>query len=259
MNEINRMGETNISNEGYEMKIIKYNGCMDIWVEFQDEHSANVHAQYSSFKNGEVKNPYHKSVFGVGYLGQGKYKTMDEYNKHTMIYKTWQRMLKRCYDAYYINKYPSYIDCIVCKEWHNFQSFASWYETNYYEIPNEKMELDKDILIKGNKIYSPETCMFVPKRINILFTKCNAIRGKYPIGVCLNKNVNKFMAYCSFLNENGKKKKKTLGYYNTSEEAFLVYKQFKEKYIRQIANEYKDLIPNKLYEALYRYEVEIND
>ena len=62
-----------------------------------------------------------------------------------------------------------------------------------------------------------------------------------------------------FLNENGKKKKKTLGYYNTSEEAFLVYKQFKEKYIRQIANEYKDLIPNKLYEALYRYEVEIND
>lgn len=253
-----RLGEISISNEGYKMKIIKYNNAHDILIEFQDDHKTKVNIQYSKFKNGGVKNPFHPSVYGIGYLGEGKYKSKEN-NKHTKTYKVWYDMLQRCYDPYYLNKYETYINVYVCKEWLNFQNFGKWFEKNYYEIEGEKMCLDKDILVKGNKIYSPETCIFVPERINVLFVKKNKNRGKYPIGVCWYKKDNKFGAGCSILDENNERKIKHLGSYSTSEEAFLAYKVFKENYIKKIADEYKELIPNKLYDALYRYEVNIGD
>lgn len=253
-----RLDEISISNEGYKMKIVEYNGRNDIIVEFQDKHKAKIHTQYSAFKNGSIKNPYHPNICGVGYLGQGKYKPSIN-GKKTKCYKTWQSMLERCYDPYYLNKRPTYIDCYVCDEWLCFQNFCKWFYKNYYEVEGEIMCLDKDILYKGNKIYSPENCIFVPNRINILFVKSDKSRGDYPIGVCWHKNANKFMAYCHILNKNNKTEARYLGLYKTSKEAFLVYKQFKENYIKQIADEYKDLIPKELYNAMYRYEVEIDD
>lgn len=253
-----RLGEINISNEGYKMKIIKYNEYSDILVEFQDKHKAIVRTNYNSFKNGSVKNPYHPRVFGVGYLGQGKYEPYIN-GKSTKCYIIWCSMLQRCYDPYYINRYLTYKDCYVCDEWLCFQNFAKWYYENYYECNGETMHLDKDILCKGNKIYSPETCVFVPNNINQLFVKSNKSRGNYPIGVCWHKNANKFQAYCGVLDKNGKNKIKYLGLYNTSKEAFLAYKTFKESYIKQVTDEYKDLISQKLYDVLYKYEVEIND
>ena len=255
-----RLGEINVSNEGYDMKIIEYNGVRDITIEFQDEYKTIIkNREYKEFIKGKIKNPYHKSVFGIGYIGQGKYKVSVN-GKHTEAYVCWKNMLRRCYDPYHINyKQPSYKDCIVCKEWHCFQIFAEWYYKNYYECNNEKIHLDKDILIKGNKIYSPETCILVPERINLLFIKSNSIRGKYPIGVHWDKEVNKFKSKCSILDKNGNQKSKFLGYYDTSEEAFFSYKEFKEDYIKQVAEEYKSLIPKELYDALYRYEIEIDD
>ena len=117
------------------------------------------------------------------------------------------------------------------------------------------MALDKDILIKGNKIYSPQTCIFVPKRINTLFTKRQNDRGELPIGLHINNN-NKIVARCNTLNE-----RKYLGSFSLNEpfKAFTCYKNFKENYIKQVADEYKDYIPTELYEAMYRYEVEIDD
>ena len=120
------------------------------------------------------------------------------------------------------------------------------------------MNLDKDILVKNNKIYSPNTCVFVPTNINTLFTKSNKSRGKYPIGVFFHKDANKYEAHCSIF-YNGKSKLKHLGLYNTIDDAFKVYKESKEANIKQIADEYKDKIPDKLYEAMYKYEVEITD
>lgn len=198
-----------------------------------------------------------KKVYNIGYLGQGKYKSREN-GKSTKAYEVWKKMLQRCYDPYYINKYPSYIDCYVCDEWLCFQNFAKWFYKHYYECSGEKMCLDKDILIKGNKIYSPNTCVFVPERINTLFVKCNKTRGEYPIGVNFKKKINKFQARCSVLKDN-KNKSIYLGVYPTVNEAFLAYKQYKENYIKQVADEYKGLIPTKLYDALYKYEVEIND
>lgn len=105
-------------------------------------------------------------------IGEGNYKVSD----NTIVnlnYSTWLSMLKRCYNIEFQFKHSSYIGCSVHEDWHNFQNFAKWYDENYYSIGNERIALDKDILVKGNKIYSPETCIFVPHNINNLFTKGN--------------------------------------------------------------------------------------
>jgi hypothetical protein len=251
---IDRVGEENYNNAGTLMKIIEYKNCDNVLVEFQDEHKIKKSVKYKNFKKGNIKNPYDKTVFGVGYIGEGKYNAVD--NSYT--YARWKSMLRRCYDPYLLNKYPTYRDCYVCDEWLCFQNFSEWYEENHYECNNEKMCLDKDILIKGNKVYSPNTCIIVPERVNTLFIKAYANRGKYPIGVCLDKKTNKFRAHCHILDKDNKKLIQ-LGYYNSIEEAFLAYKSFKENYIKQVADEYKDLIPKELYKAMYSYVVDIDD
>ena len=120
------------------------------------------------------------------------------------------------------------------------------------------MEIDKDILCKGNKIYSPQTCIIVPQRINKLFTKSNKLRGDLPIGVYYNKQNKKYRSQISKI-ENGKKQRVYLGLYNTPQEAFESYKKAKENYIKQVADEYKLYIPKELYDAMYDYRVEITD
>ena len=155
-------------------------------------------------------------------------------------------------------KYPTYIDCEVCEEFHNFQNFAEWYYDNYYEVEGERMELDKDILFKHNKIYSPETCIYVPQTINSLFVKNDKLRGESVIGTSLKNG--KYVVRCHMINpETGKSKSEYLGYYTTQEKAFEVYKYYKEKNIKQVADYYKGQIPQKIYDVLYDYEVEIDD
>lgn len=259
-----RLGEIRKNKDslgGYKMKIIEYNNALDIVVEFQDEYGARINTQYDNFKRGIIKNPYHPNVYNIGYIGEGKYKSRKKSGEHTEVYSMWCNMLERCYDPYYLNKKPTYIDCYVCDEWLNFQNFAEWFYKNYYKIPGERMHLDKDILIKGNKIYSPDTCIIVSNRINVLFTKSDKARGECPIGVNYHKRDNVYEVYCSILDDNGNKKKKYLGRFDNELDAFYSYKKFKENYIKQVADEYysKGLIPKKLYDALYRYEVEIND
>lgn len=253
----NRVGEINYNNFGSKMEIIVYRNAKDIDVYFEEYNWTFKNSRYSHFKEGNIICPYERRFKGVGYLGEGKY-TFRINNKETKCYQEWIKMLDRGYGEIWSKKHPTYEKCEVYEEWHNFQNFAKWYYENYYEIEGQRMELDKDILCKGNKIYSPKTCIFVPQRINKLFTKSDKIRGEYPIGVYYNKKENKFRAQLSILNEN-KKERKLLGRFDTPIEAFNKYKIEKENYIKQVADEYKDLIPIKLYDAMYRYEVEIND
>ena len=106
--------------------------------------------------SGSIRDPLYPSVYGVGFIGVGEYNSSSgKSGIHNTIYKTWSSMLKRCYSG----KYKTYYDCSVCDEWKNFQNFARWYEDNY---PSDgmKYDLDKDIKIDGNKIYSPDTCIF---------------------------------------------------------------------------------------------------
>ena len=116
-------------------------------------------------------------------------------------------------------------------------------------------ELDKDLLTKGNKVYSENTCVFIPKEINSVLTKRTASRGEYLIGVCWHKRDKAFIAR---LGKN-KGKRENLGYFKTEIEAFNAYKIAKESFIKEQANKWKSQINNRAYEALMNYNVEITD
>ncbi len=248
---VNRVGEEGYNKYGSLMRIVEYRRIDDIDVYFPEYDWTMQHTYYMSFQKGQIKCPYEPRLYGVAFIGDGEY----DAENHERCYNTWNHMIIRCYSDTYQAKRPSYIGCKVCNEWLNYQNFAEWYYMNYYEIENELMHLDKDILYKGNKLYSPETCVFVPQCINSLFIKSDAARGELPIGVKLDKRNGRYQARCN----DGKRNRIGLGTYATPEEAFYAYKEYKESVIKKVADFYHDEIPINLYEAMYNYEVDIND
>ncbi len=238
----NRIGERWMTNQGYWITIIECFGAHNCTIQFDNGHIIKGRA-YDLIRKGIIANPFHPSVFGVGYVGVGKYSSK---NKIASI--KWKSMLKRSYNIEYKTKNPTYRDVTVCKEWECFQVFAEWFYKDY----KEGYVLDKDILLKGNKIYSPETCCIIPQEINILFVKCDSRRGKCPVGV---KAAGR--KFSSSLNKHGDPI--YLGTFDTKEEAFQVYKIAKEEWIKEVADEWKDRIEPEVYNAMYAYEVEITD
>ena len=250
-----RLGETVMQNCGELAFIVEYVAYQNITVQFKKTGEL-VKTEYGNFVKGNVKSHFTPSVYGVGITGLES--TVDENGEKLDSYVCWNEMLKRCYSAKYQEKHPTYKGCYVCADWLYYPNFKKWYDKNYYEINNRTSQLDKDVLIKGNKIYSPDTCVFVPSFINSLFTKSQKTRGELPIGVSYHKTNKKYQAGLSIFKD-GKKTKKYLGCFNTVNEAFEVYKKAKEDYIKEVADNYKDKIPSKLYEAMYAYEVSIDD
>lgn len=246
MQKIYRIGEKNINTQGCNMTIIDYEDTRHCTIKF-DDGTIVKNIQYDSFLKGGVKNNNFKYIYGIGYFGYGEYTSDDK------AYSYWFNMINRCYNPKYLKTRPTYLQCFVCKEWHNYQVFAEWFYKNYYEIKNEVMCLDKDILIKGNKMYSPNTCVFVPQLINCIFTKCDKNRGDCYIGISRNSG-----HYKTYVSQYGRSKKGMHSHLN-EEDAFAEYKNEKEKYIKEVADKYKNQIPEKLYIALHNYEVEIDD
>lgn len=253
---LNRVGEKKINKYGVEIKIIEYTTEEDITVIYNNDIRTATKTTYREFKKeNRLNTPYDKTICGVGYLGVGDYKATeitDGVVRPTKEYDAWRSMLRRCYAG--LEQCKSYKDCKVCEEWHNFQNFAKWFDENYYEIEGERMQVDKDIKIKGNKIYSPDNCLIVPNRINCLFVKSTDKRGEYPIGVYMHKG--RYIAQCHVTELS---RQYNIGSYDNPVEAFYGYKNFKEKYIKKVADEYKDLIPRKVYECLINYKIEITD
>ena len=165
------IGNTYTTNKGEKFKVLgcsniknKYGSYSYFLIEFEDK--VKIIVPISSVFNKYIKNPNTPSVWGIGFIGQGKYKTTIN-KKYTKEYTTWCGILQRCYSVEYQKKRPTYIGCTVDKRWHNFQNFCE--DIQYLEgyenwksntIPL-KYAIDKDIKIEGNKIYSKDTCMFV--------------------------------------------------------------------------------------------------
>ena len=248
------IGDTRTNNYGTVMKIVEYITYDNIIVEFQDEYKHRVKNTCCNFIKGDIKNPYDRTVYNIGYFGVGDY----SWSNHQQIYDAWKDMLRRCYDPYKLNenRYAGYRDCFVCNEWLNFQNFAKWYDDNYYDIPNESLQVDKDILSHGKKIYSPNTCLLVPGKINQLFIGVNIVKSDgLPVGCTINKRVKDpyIMVTCRCGNYRYLSKRKYK--LDQVEEAFMDYKKVKEKYIQKVADEYAIYLPYKVYNALINYRL----
>ena len=234
-----------------DFKIIKYNNSKNVEIQFLNTgYEALV--QLCNVKSGEVKDPYSPSVYGVGVLG-AKYQSRVS-GVLTKEYDLWKSMLQRCYSDAIKKKRPTYEGCEVSD---NFKSYEYFYEWCHNQIGFGEcgFQLDKDLLAKGNKVYSENTCVFIPPEINSLLVNNTASRGEYLIGVSWDK---RDMAFISRVNKN-KGKSEHLGSFKTELEAFEAYKTAKESFIKEQSDKWKSQIDPRAYEALMNYTVEITD
>jgi len=190
-------------------------------------------------------------VFGVGINDLNGKVRVD--GKKIREYNLWIAMLQRCFDEKYKQKYPTYNDVTCSKEWLSMTKFIEDVsQMRGYGLIG--WALDKDILQKGNKLYSKDTCCFVPAEVNQLLVKSDRIRGEYPVGVCFHKASGKFRAQ---LKINGRLKH--IGLFANPEEAFFAYKAAKEARIKTLAEKWKHLLDERVFQALLKYTVDIAD
>ena len=198
-----------------------------------------------------------KLVYGVGISEKGEFKRSEVVDGKWVVtkeYRLWAHMLERCYSDECHHRQPTYARCAVSDNFKNFQWFAKWCQSQI-GFGMQGYQLDKDILVQGNNIYSEDTCVFVPRRINLLLTKSDATRGIYPVGVAWKQANKKYVARCN----DGSGKQKQLGYFLTPEDAFYNYKTVKEALIKSLADEYKGILDHRVFTALMAYTVDIND
>ena len=245
------IGKVCKSKSSGDFKILKYDDARNVEIRFLNTGFEAV-VELGSIKIGKVKDPYSPSVYGVGIVGT-KYLASVK-GVITKEYVLWQSMLQRCYSDTYKKKRPTYEGCEVSE---NFKYYEYFYEWCHKQIgfDNKDWQLDKDLLIKGNKVYSESTCVFIPKNINLLLVKREPSRGEYLIGVCWDKRGKAFKAQ---VNKN-KGGSEHLGYFKTELEAFRAYKKAKESFIKEQAEKWKGKIDERAYEALMNYTVEITD
>ena len=162
-------------------------------------------------------------------------------------------MIGICYNEKFHQRQPTYEGCTVSDEFKDYSKWREWYDK--YPYKQDDWQIDKDLLIKGNQVYSENTCIFIPREINQVLTKSTASRGEHLIGVSWSKTNKAFVATV----RKNKGKPEHLGYFKTEVEAFNAYKQAKEAYLKEPADKYKDMLDPRAYEVLYDYTVDIDD
>jgi hypothetical protein len=193
-----------------------------------------------------MKKP--RKVFGVG-INDANYVVQpmgpDGKQVHCPYYDAWKRTLERAYCPRLHARRPTYIGVTVCEEWHSFMAFRAWMETQDWEGKH----LDKDIIAPGNKVYSPDTCVFVSPALNTLLLDCGATRGEWPIGVDWHKQARKFRAKIAIAGRD-----KHLGLFTCPHEAHMAWRKAKVRLIRDAAREQDD---PRIYAGLMRHAARI--
>lgn len=237
-----RVGEEVEQRNGGMARIIGYRENSDIDILFLNTGNIIYNCSYSNFSRGTIKDDKAEIIFDVG--------CTDGLSTTTKCAKLWYGMMARCY---YNGGHPAYKNVEVCDEWKHLENFKKWFDENYYEIKGTRMELDKDILCHNlnidNKMYSPKTCMFIPSKINSLITS-NSRRDKTSLPRGVHFDDGKY--YGCFRRKWSEAKDNIV-------DAFLWYKSEKEKYLKELVEEYKDVMPNTVYENILKYEVRIDD
>lgn len=221
---------------GGRATIISYHNSKQVLVRFDNGYETIV--QMGNLKRGTCDNPLRKSVHEIGYIGVGDYSP----KTHSLAHRRWVHMLTRCYSEAYLCKKPTYRGCEVCKDWHNFQNFAKWFEEHYYEVDDTIVEIDKDILIENNKVYSPQTCCLVPRELNNLFQQKGESNG-LPTGVQRMSN-NKYRARYGSVH---------LGVFDGVDKAQQAYEEYRRNRIKHLELKYRHYLGTKVSKAILRY------
>lgn len=229
--------------------ITEFCNTKEIYIKFI-ETGYETSVQLCQIKRGTIKDRLLPSVYGVGVTGEIPVRVNGNLLKE---YRVWHNVLQRCYSGNLYLKRPTYKDCIVSENFKYFPYFKEWCNKQV-GFDNEGWALDKDILVKGNRVYSEDTCCFVPNEINTLIINSKAIRGGTPVGVHCVKDTGKYLAKFKKAGV-----KVYLGTFDTEQEAFHTYKVAKESYIKEVANKWRDQVDIRIYEALMSWEVCIND
>lgn len=236
------------TNNFGEVEVLEFRKTTDVLIKFLNTGSV-LSVRTGNLLRGTVKDFTAPSLYGVGILGLG----FDKTEGKSETYRLWADMLKRCYSIKSLKTSPTYSQCNVSDNFKYYPYFKEWCEKQI-GFGNKGWQLDKDILVKGGKVYSEDTCCFVPQEVNLLLNKKSSKESSLPVGVVYHKQLKKFKAQCSFYGKNT-----YLGVFDDFEKAFVTYKGTKEKYVKEIANKWKDQIDPRVYEALMKYEVEITD
>ena len=247
MAEVGSLVKTN--NFGY-LLITRYVSSREVYSKFIDT-GYEVKTTMQKLLKGNINDRLKPTVFGVGVIGECL--TVDSCGNRLKEYQVWKGMLERCYSDKFQAKKPTYKGCIVSENFVCYPYFKKWCN-NQIGFDQVGWHLDKDILSKGNKVYSEDTCCFVPQEINSLLVRSNATRGKYPLGVSYLTRLGMFEASVSLGGRN-----KRIGRFYNAQEAFYAYKEVKESYIKEVANKWKDRIDPRAYEALMSWNIEITD
>ena len=245
------VGKVCKSKSSGDFKVLKYNDSKSVEIQFLKTGYETL-ARLDNIRNGKVKDPYSPSVFGIGTVGT-KY-PISEGCRGTKEYVLWKDVLRRCYSDTFQKKQPTYKDCGVSDKFKSYEHFYEWCHKQV-GFGVEGFEIDKDLLIKGNKVYSEDSCVFLPAEINMVLVKCTASRGEYLIGVSWCNTKKAFVARV----RKNKGKSEWLGLFKTELEAFNAYKTAKESFVKEQANKWKGKIDDRAYEALMNYQVVITD
>ena len=254
LNDVNYkgcVGKVFKSKSSGDFKVLKYNDRANVEIQFLKTGFEMV-ARLSHIRNGKVKDPYSPSVYGIGVVGT-KYPSRVD-GVQTKEYTLWCSMLQRCYSEAFKNKYLTYDVCEASENFKYYEYFYEWCQ-NQIGFGIDGFQQDKDLLVKGNKVYNESTCVFIPHEINLVLIKSDNIRGKHPIGVHWSNSNKAFVAKV----KKNKGRQEYLGSFSTEMEAFNAYKQAKEAFVKEQANKFKSQIDPRAYNALMNYEVNIDD
>lgn len=255
------MGKEFVNRRGHKCFIVEYYSATKVLVVFYRTMTFDYFT-YRNLQIGGFLDYNEPSLLGVGYLGEKQ--SMKSTPSERKAYRAWSHILHRCYDEKVQERHPRYKGCTVSKEWLSFKNFKEWYikqpQLLYKEDSNgNRWSIDKDILVRGNKVYSAETCCVVPNEINILIVKPSH-RSEHDhlpegVGYIKPKTINSKIGYTARVHKGNGESDRYLGYYDTPEEAFLFYKQAKEERIKEVANKWKGKIADNVYDALMKWEV----
>ena len=240
------VGQVRNTNEGGSFTVIEFHSATNVIIRHNDEHGHVAKVSSCQVRNGVIRNPFYPTLYGVAYMGVGKHKAKIK-GKNVQHYSVWTGAVCRCYCPVRLAKTPSYNGCTLSKEFLCYQNFAEWYTS--HESYGLGYDLDKDLLVKGNKIYSAETCTMLPKELNLAIKVKFSKNSDLPIGVLRNKVGGYIAALKKGL------KGYHLGTFKTPEEASAAYVKAKEAYVKELALEYKDQIEPRAFEALMNWTV----